>query len=413
MDSALTTLFEYLRNSIYEPDNATLNIDELPETLRQLGNGLKYYTDCVMETTAFAQALSKGTLDGVFPSRGNEMAAPLKSLHASLRHVTWQAQRIAQGDYNQRVAFMGEFADAFNMMVEQLAEREQNLEDKIKEVEEKSAALAQGNLLLTQLVQYSPHQIFVIDRNTEKILLTNDIASVELQNNPDYLSSIISLISGCKTPENSDEIDITYEYDGVRRYFVISTFHLEWHTRDAEVYTILDVSETRKEIADLETHAFRDELTGLHNRAYGMMTLDLWLCEKRRFILIFTDLDSLKFVNDKFGHAEGDIYINRSGMHLTTFSENAIICRIGGDEFMVLASDCGFDEAYSKMNEIADNLRNDEYQHDKIYTYNMSFGIAAVDKDNILSATDIMGVADSRMYEDKQRNKKRQKRVHR
>jgi len=401
-----------MRDAIYDPDSATLIIEDLPEQFHQLGSGIKYYTDCVMETTSLALALSKGILDDeAMPSRGNEMAAPLKSLHASLRHLTWQAKRIAEGDYNQRVAFMGEFADAFNAMVMQLAEREQSLEDKIKQIEAKTAALEQGNLLLTKLIHYIPQQIFVIDKKNHKILLTNDIASNELKKDPEYLENIISLSSNLEMQKENDEIDLAYEKDGITRYFMINKFLLEWYSEDAEVYAIHDVSETRREIVDLEAHVYKDDLTKLYNRAYGMMTLDLWLYEKRKFAVVFIDLDSLKYVNDEHGHAEGDVYIIRSGEHLTTFSDDSVVCRIGGDEFMLLANDCGFDEAYSKMSEIAENLRNDACQCDKDFTYNMSFGIASVDNDNKMSATDILGAADLRMYEDKQRNKTKQKRA--
>jgi len=44
----------------------------------------------------------------------------LKTLQAGLRHLTWQTQMIAQGDFSHRVDFMGEFSDAFNAMVVRL-----------------------------------------------------------------------------------------------------------------------------------------------------------------------------------------------------------------------------------------------------------------------------------------------------
>ena len=411
MDSANTALFNFLRDAIYDPVNASLAIEELPEQLQEFGTGLKYYAECVIETTALATALSRGELDGALPTRGNEIAAPLKSLHASLKHLTWQAQRIAQGDYNQRVAFMGEFADAFNLMVVQLAEREKNLEEKIIQIETKTSALEQGNLLLSTLVHYIPQQIFVIEKKNHNILLTNDIAASEIGKSPDYLEDIIRLVSESGDTDSPREIDITYEKNDIKRYFIINKFSLEWQNEDAEAYAINDVSETRREIADLETHAYRDSLTGLYNRAYGMMTLDLWMHERRKFVLVFVDLDKLKYVNDVFGHSEGDVYIIRSGDHIKTFSPDAVVCRLGGDEFMMLASGFGFDEAYTKMNEIADNLRNDEYLRDKEYTYNLSFGIVAVGVDNRMSAGEILGAADSRMYEDKQRNKLKQKQL--
>ncbi|MEW6266117.1 MAG: response regulator [Thermodesulfobacteriota bacterium] len=46
----------------------------------------------------------------------------LKSLQASLRHLTWTTQQIAKGDFNKKVDFMGEFSQAFNSMTKQLEE---------------------------------------------------------------------------------------------------------------------------------------------------------------------------------------------------------------------------------------------------------------------------------------------------
>jgi len=405
IDTALNTLFNYLRDAIYAPGKASLVVEELPEQLHDLGNGIKYYTECAMETSAFALALSKGALDGVAPSRGNEIAAPLKSLHASLKHLTWQAQQIAQGDYSQRVAFMGDFADAFNMMVKQLAEREQNLEDKINQIEAKTAALEQGNLLLTSLIHYIPQQIFVIEKTTRKVLLTNNIAEDEIIKNSNYSDEIIGLISEHGEQKSGSDLDIVYELNGVKRFFVVSCFNLEWQKTEAMVYVINDVSEARKEIADLEEYAYRDSLTQLYNRAYGMKMLDIWLTEKRDFSLVFIDLDGLKFVNDKFGHEEGDVYIARACVHFSSYSDTAIVCRIGGDEFMILAPGNSYDEAHARMTELAYNLRNDEYQEDKEFSYGMSFGISSVGKKNQLEASEILSIADFRMYDDKKRNK--------
>ena len=123
MDQVAKILFEYLRDIIYNPMNATLNVENLPLEFRDLGEGLHYLADCICEARNFAQALSRGELSGQIPSRGNEIAAPLKSLHSSLQHLTWQTQQVAKGDYQQRVDFMGHFSLAFNTMVYQLEAR--------------------------------------------------------------------------------------------------------------------------------------------------------------------------------------------------------------------------------------------------------------------------------------------------
>jgi len=75
------------------------------------------------EAEKFACALAAGNLEEQPPAR-NHLAASFKQLHASLKHLTWQTGQIAKGDYGQRVHFLGGFSEAFNSMVEALAEKE-------------------------------------------------------------------------------------------------------------------------------------------------------------------------------------------------------------------------------------------------------------------------------------------------
>lgn len=87
------------------------------------------YRDCY----EFILALSSGKLDAESP-RMNVFANPFKQLHADLRHLTWQIQEIANGDYDQRVSFSGDFSDAINKMTAALRER-QILSERIRENE--------------------------------------------------------------------------------------------------------------------------------------------------------------------------------------------------------------------------------------------------------------------------------------
>ncbi|MDR0315911.1 MAG: response regulator [Treponema sp.] len=142
MDPAVKLLFDYIRDVIYNPAHAVLDVGKLPQDFRDLGEGLKYLGDCILETRRFANALSRGELDEESPSRNNEIAGPLKSLQSSLQHLTWQTQQVAMGDYQQRVDFMGNFSLAFNTMVQQLEERRK------KDAEAKSKLQQYVDLLL-------------------------------------------------------------------------------------------------------------------------------------------------------------------------------------------------------------------------------------------------------------------------
>lgn len=65
----------------------------------------------------------------------------LKSLQANLRHLTWQTQMIAGGDFSQNVDFMGEFAEAFNHMVRSLEDARARLQRRELELSQSNRAL--------------------------------------------------------------------------------------------------------------------------------------------------------------------------------------------------------------------------------------------------------------------------------
>jgi len=160
MNPVADILFNYLQNVIYDPANAELDIDSLPEDFQQFGLGLRFFSECVMQTQDLAKALAKGDLDCEIPPRNNELAAQLKSLHASLRHLTWQTQQIAKGSYKQRVNFMGDFAEAFNTMASQLEERSEI------DILEKSRLQQYINLIL----QNTPNILLVFDTEAKAVL---------------------------------------------------------------------------------------------------------------------------------------------------------------------------------------------------------------------------------------------------
>lgn len=392
IDPTAEILFEYLRDVIYSPAKAQLDISQLPEGFKDLGSGIEYFAKSAIETKALAQALSRGDLAPAVPSRDNEMASPLKSLHASLKHLTWQAQQVAKGDYSQRVRFMGEFSDAFNNMVEQ--------------IQQKTSSLEQGNTLLTSLIHHVPQQIFVIDMEGRDILLMNEIARNALSSDPNYLEFFINVAIDRGSVDCRQGIEVVYNQKDKELWFSVKTYMVEWGGKTAEIFVINDISDTKNEFKELENVAYFDALTKLYNRHYGMMTLESWLNERREFVIIFADLDSLKHVNDEYGHNEGDIYIINAAKHLKTFADDAIVARLGGDEFIILAPDIGYGQSASKMEEIYKNLHNDEYVKEKPFSYSISFGIAYVDAKNSMPASELLSIADERMYANKQLRKK-------
>ena len=406
MSKTSDTLFAYLRDIFYATSDAGIEFDKLEEDYVMLAKGLTYFAQCFHQYNDFAKALAKGDLSVLPPPPENELAAPLKSLHASLKHLSWQSKQVAQGDYKQRVDFMGEFSDAFNTMVEQLADRQQKLEDEIELSRKQAKAMEQSNLLLSNLTLYIPQQIFVVSTDNNEILLFNESAQYELERDPDYVEKLMKQVPVEQIYGGSNSFDISFKQDGADRYLTINTYVIQWQEINAITLIIEDKSIEKKQLMELEDHAYRDALTGDYNRFYGMLTLNEWVNERRAFILVFIDLDNLKYVNDAHGHHDGDEYIIRVSRHLREYSENAVVCRLGGDEFMLLSPDTSLDEASRRIDNISEVIHNDEYLAGKEYTYSISRGIVAVDENNELPSSSILSLADERMYEHKRARKK-------
>lgn len=93
----------------------------------------------------------------------------------------------------------------------------------------------------------------------------------------------------------------------------------------------------------LDTLAFFDALTGLPNRVllYDRLVQTILASQRRgeRFAVLFLDLDGFKAVNDRFGHAAGDIVLKVVAARLTaTLRESDTVARLGGDEFVVIGA---------------------------------------------------------------------------
>ena len=90
----------------------------LPDRLRQL-EGMENLHNLIWGIRSLAHNLGKGDLHYMSKQRGFVIGS-LKALQSDLRHLTWQAQCIAKGEYQHRINFLGDFSTAFNKMVEEL-----------------------------------------------------------------------------------------------------------------------------------------------------------------------------------------------------------------------------------------------------------------------------------------------------
>jgi len=108
---------------------------------------------------------------------------------------------------------------------------------------------------------------------------------------------------------------------------------------------------------DLEYYATRDPLTNLYNQRLFWELIDYEIGRAKRhnyeFALLVIDLDNFKVVNDSYGHSFGDKFLQLFAEQLkTTLRMEDIVCRYGGDEFVVILPESSMEEAISLSNRI-------------------------------------------------------------
>lgn len=153
----------------------------------------------------------------------------------------------------------------------------------------------------------------------------------------------------------------------------------------------------------------RDPLTNLYNRRGFDRELETLLLKSKsagkNVMMISVDLDGLKFINDSFGHSEGDYAISTVANALRKASEgHGISARFGGDEFIAAVEEFTTIEEFEEL--FARNLADANKISGKKYSVTASIGIVVTDPDEILeSSKDVIKRADARMYKYKKKNK--------
>ena len=70
----------------------------------------------------------------------------------------------------------------------------------------------------------------------------------------------------------------------------------------------------------------------------------------------FVDMDNLKKINDVYGHKAGDRALRLVGAMLTECMENAVVCRLGGDEFLFYLSEASEEEMNMRMRKLFESF---------------------------------------------------------
>lgn len=161
----------------------------------------------------------------------------------------------------------------------------------------------------------------------------------------------------------------------------------------------------QKERDFLIKSAYTDELTQLHNRRYCMEYMNK-LKEERSFkyTVICFDLNNLKFVNDTYGHAKGDVLIRSAAEVIAeTFESLGVVARVGGDEFTAVIGTAEEEKLASLMEQFQQNI---DQKNRAVKDLNMSiaYGYASGSQSDS-DIEKVYQIADDRMYEKKKQMK--------
>jgi two-component system, cell cycle response regulator len=153
----------------------------------------------------------------------------------------------------------------------------------------------------------------------------------------------------------------------------------------------------------LKRMATTDELTGLLNRREAMHRLqELWHCEDRyghQFSCIMLDVDNFKRFNDAHGHAVGDMVLRETAIVLRqSIRTTDIVCRVGGEEFLVLCPNVGAPGAAVCAEHLRAAVGAHDVRHEgKILNVTISLGVAERNQHMTLP-DDLLKTADAALY---------------
>ncbi len=173
-----------------------------------------------------------------------------------------------------------------------------------------------------------------------------------------------------------------------------------------------DITERKLMEEKLHTLSLIDELTGLYNRR-GFLTLTEQQTKlaqriKKGLLLLFIDLDRMKWINDNLGHNEGDRALKGIAAVLkNTFRPSDVVARIGGDEFAITAIEAQKESVEVIVDRLQKNLELQNIKEHRGYTITISIGSVYFDPEHPSSIDELLSKADAAMYENKRGKQRR------
>ena len=170
-----------------------------------------------------------------------------------------------------------------------------------------------------------------------------------------------------------------------------------------------EIEEHKNIQEELEVKAAKDPLTGLYNRRGFFQLANNELKKAHAFkypiTLILIDLDDFKYINDNFGHPIGDIVLSKTAnIFQRSLRSVDIICRYGGDEFIILIPKADAPSTKKTIQRIQNKLEDSTLPDIDFQPIKFSAGIAAYSGENNSPSPNLeilLKWADEALYEAK------------
>jgi len=145
--------------------------------------------------------------------------------------------------------------------------------------------------------------------------------------------------------------------------------------------------------------AYIDSLVDTYNRQYLNHILSAWISRGHSISGIMLDIDHFKYINDQFGHSEGDNALRMvTAILKSSRKNNELVFRFAGDEFIILKRTAAAEELESYVERV--NAQLGAYNRGiHPYQINMSYGIGTIENGDIDA---FMKQMDAKMYEMKE-----------
>jgi len=194
--------------------------------------------------------------------------------------------------------------------------------------------------------------------------------------------------------------------DGQSFWVAISATPFGVADQPGRVYAMYhDISAQKRAEDDLKALVLVDELTGLPNRrafiTLSEQALKLAMRLERDVLMIFIDVDHLKYINDTWGHLAGDrALIDTARVLRESCREADIIARLGGDEFVALMIVDSDQTAELVCERITARVEAHNLETPRGYPLSLSVGATRTKSEGTMLA-DLLAQADTALYEQK------------